>query len=765
MQHANLHLSRNSENEPEDVAPSESPEITFDAPIVAVEVFRHGALITRRATIPNSQTVLAVHGLPMGLVDSSVRVAPVHGSPLEIVDLHVGLHIKPPQADSELPEARDVKELQQQLHQLEEERARATHLANELMRLRPVLPPPPKRSDQARFASSNPTSAWLSLAQFAKESVDEQQMQVRQLNDQIEALQDQLVAAQDKLSLVSSEEQRVLEISKTLQVQIAAPAAGDTIEISYQIIGARWIPTYELRVEQDGSSAELTMNALVAQATGENWNDVQLSLSTADLERSCEFPDLGTWRIGRATSGDQRPGWRPLPSDLPSLFTDFDDAMPKLPALSAPPTLDLPGLKPAEAPSDGSATAVVERSKFYMEDEDSFDDVDAYEEDALTPTSGILESRSMTMAGAIYESRDENDEHPMMEMPAPPPSVVMPSPAPMQFAARASMEPQATRRKASSTRTRRSAPAKKFKSQRGPAQRVAPTSDLLAYSNLVVGHAADSDRGTLRSRSQKEQLPVQWRENPEALSSIAVDEFARTKEVSALERISLPAGAYAVADSAGHFAHRYPTEVPSILPADGKPHRVTVLRCQLPLELVHRVVPRLDETVYRWATLENSLLQPLLRGPMDVFWGADFLVTSRLDTTAAGATIYASLGAEPRISVARNVKYSEREEGLLSGHTIHEEDIRIDVESRMPNTVSMEIVERIPVTDDKKLEIEILANEPPSEEYSQIDRQQPLRGGRRWRLKVKPAEKAKLRLCYAMDLSSKSEIVGGGRRA
>jgi hypothetical protein len=761
MQHANLHLSRSSENEAENVSSNDGDATTFEAPIVAVEVFRHGALISRRATIPNSQTVLAIHGLPTGLLDSSVRVAPQSGSGLEVVDLHVGLHIQSPPAEADLPEARDVKELQQQLHQLEEERARATHLANELMRLRPVLPPPPKRSDQARFASSNPTSAWLSLAEFAKESVDTQQKQVRELNDQIEAMEDQLVAAQDRLSTVSSQEKRVLEISKTLKINLAAPAPGETIELSYQIIGARWIPTYELRVEQDGSSAELTMNALVAQATGENWNDVQLSLSTADLERTCEFPELGTWRIGRAPTGEQRPGWRPLPSDLPSLFNDFDGAMPKLPAPSAPPAMDLPGHKPAQPPSDGSATAVVERSKYYLEDEDSFDDVDVYEEDAVTPTSGILASNSMAVAaGAIFESEDE--EQPMVEMAATP----APSPAFVQSAPGGGMVPRPmAQSKSAARRERRSAPKKKAKSKSVPTQRVSPTTDLLAYGNLVVGHAADSDRGTLRSRSQKEQLPAQWRENPEAITSIAVDEFARTKEVSALDRLALPAGAYAVADSAGHFAHRYPTEVASVLPADGKPHRVTVFRCQLPLDLVHRVVPRVDETVYRWATLENSLLQPLLRGPMDVFWGADFLVTSRLDTTAAGATIYASLGAEPRINIARNVRYSEREEGLLSGHTIHEEDIRIDVESRMPNAVKMEIIERVPVTDDKKLEIEILANEPASEDYSQIDRQRPLRGGRRWRLKVAPAEKAKLRLHYAMDLSSKSEIVGGGRRA
>ena len=49
-----------------------------------------------------------------------------------------------------------------------------------------------------------------------------------------------------------------------------------------QVRGARWEPSYDLRVASDGEHVGLVAYGHVTQSSGEDWRDVRLSLSTAD---------------------------------------------------------------------------------------------------------------------------------------------------------------------------------------------------------------------------------------------------------------------------------------------------------------------------------------------------------------------------------------------------------------------------------------------------------------------------------------------------
>jgi hypothetical protein len=140
-------------------------------------------------------------------------------------------------------------------------------------------------------------------------------------------------------------------------------------------------------------------------------------------------------------------------------------------------------------------------------------------------------------------------------------------------------------------------------------------------------------------------------------------------------------------------------------------------------------------------------------------------VTSTLPTTAAGAAIDANLGVEPAIKAARNVHHTQREAGLLAGRTIYEEEIAIEVESHQPQPAALEVLERLPITEDRKIEIKVLEETPPAEPYEQKERGHPVRGVRRWRLTLAPASLARCLLRYQVELPAKSELVGGGRRA
>ncbi len=95
------------------------------------------------------------------------------------------------------------------------------------------------------------------------------------------------------------------------------------VSVEYMVPGAGWTPAYELHFEPRTEEVTLKGYGRVRQATGEDWSDVRLSLSTATPARGIEMPVLLTWILGEARDfvpvprPKQRPD-RPTFHDLPA---------------------------------------------------------------------------------------------------------------------------------------------------------------------------------------------------------------------------------------------------------------------------------------------------------------------------------------------------------------------------------------------------------------------------------------------------------------
>ena len=70
-------------------------------------------------------------------------------------------------------------------------------------------------------------------------------------------------------------------------VSIVVPDAGPVpLSVTYLVANASWQPSYTVRGAPESASLVLEFDAIVQQATGEDWNDVSLLLSTAQPTRS-----------------------------------------------------------------------------------------------------------------------------------------------------------------------------------------------------------------------------------------------------------------------------------------------------------------------------------------------------------------------------------------------------------------------------------------------------------------------------------------------
>jgi hypothetical protein len=86
------------------------------------------------------------------------------------------------------------------------------------------------------------------------------------------------------------------------QVFIAVECEKETmanLNFSYYLGLAGWKPSYDFRVDDVGKPLTLVFNASVYQSTGEDWNNVNIKLSTNNPTLSGIKPELSTWYLGR----------------------------------------------------------------------------------------------------------------------------------------------------------------------------------------------------------------------------------------------------------------------------------------------------------------------------------------------------------------------------------------------------------------------------------------------------------------------------------
>ncbi|MDD5019940.1 MAG: mucoidy inhibitor MuiA family protein [Candidatus Omnitrophica bacterium] len=86
------------------------------------------------------------------------------------------------------------------------------------------------------------------------------------------------------------------KMKRSIAVDVEAVKGGSlTLEVSYLARGASWYPVYEARTVFDKSQVELVGFGVVRQRTGEDWKEVDVTLSTARPTVSGQMPDLVPW--------------------------------------------------------------------------------------------------------------------------------------------------------------------------------------------------------------------------------------------------------------------------------------------------------------------------------------------------------------------------------------------------------------------------------------------------------------------------------------
>lgn len=266
--------------------------------ITAAKVFLNGAQVERsgKATVAVGSSTLVFTGLAQGLDPQSIQVTGKGAYSILSVAHRINYL-------SESPNKKEVEDLQAQIkakeHDINAENNVKTvwDLEEQLLLKNTAI------SGQQNGVSASQLQAVNDYVRERLKVIKNGQLaqseKLLRLNEEMTKMRQQLQGLQGQAARPTSE--------VVLEVEAAASTAA-TFTISYFVSNASWMPAYDLRATGTGKPIELAMKAQVFNGTGEDWDQVALSLSSGNPTLGGVMPQLYPWTLAQPYRPQDRGG-------------------------------------------------------------------------------------------------------------------------------------------------------------------------------------------------------------------------------------------------------------------------------------------------------------------------------------------------------------------------------------------------------------------------------------------------------------------------
>lgn len=253
----------------------------------AVTVYSQGAQVTRSARwdLPAGESEVILAGLSPWLDENSLQVDLPQGTEIMAMNFSVRYPEQSPQ-DREKAAALN-QALRALLDTVREKEALLTVYAQE----------------EQVLINNTDYDIWpqINAEQLAKS--------VQLFRQRLTFLKRRRIALKREIEAINRERQKKVNALQALRIQAGKPqgtlalklngkkATPAKAELSYTVADAGWTPFYDLRVSDLVSPLQIDYRAEVYQNTGEDWEEVALSLSTGNPYQEGSLPDLPAWYL------------------------------------------------------------------------------------------------------------------------------------------------------------------------------------------------------------------------------------------------------------------------------------------------------------------------------------------------------------------------------------------------------------------------------------------------------------------------------------
>ena len=269
-----------------------APAVAHAAPsdITAVTVFADRAEVTRTLTaeVPAGASEVAFTGLPMALAPDSLRVAgDSRGAAVTLGAVASEVEVSRDLTDERervLTDALEGLEDRAALLDAEQEGLEVRFAFLEALGREAAL-----RSDEAIAELRLNPEDWAAAAQVLGAQVGEVLAAQVELAVRRRALERDMDKVRAELAQLRTGQRRSYTVTVPVEAAGAAPL---TLRLTYQVGGASWRPIYDARLSTADGALVLTQYGEVTQRTGEDWDGVALTLSTARPAAGTSLPSL-----------------------------------------------------------------------------------------------------------------------------------------------------------------------------------------------------------------------------------------------------------------------------------------------------------------------------------------------------------------------------------------------------------------------------------------------------------------------------------------
>lgn len=269
-------------------------EIPAESALRAATVYSSRTMLTRRAVvdIPAGAHTVVFKNMPANLLTDSLRAEGTAAA-----DVTLGALASRVVASADLVAPKE-KELNDQMELLQDQR-RAVESEKQALAARQEFLTTLGRQAGLRtgedIAEINlKPEQWTAAAKTVYDGMAETLKAQLAQDIVLRAIDRQIQKIQTDMNQLHTGQRTTYEVTLPLEAKAATRL---TVDISYQVPDASWTPLYDARLDTKEEKLELVQYGAVHQATGEDWKNIALTLSTAQPERAAGLPDLNTMWI------------------------------------------------------------------------------------------------------------------------------------------------------------------------------------------------------------------------------------------------------------------------------------------------------------------------------------------------------------------------------------------------------------------------------------------------------------------------------------
>jgi uncharacterized protein (TIGR02231 family) len=264
---------------------SRADDLDVASSIDRVTVFLSGAEVTRTgtATIPAGEHRLIIQNLPAGIDPARLQLnignENVRLGTLQLDESHEGELV-----------SEEERRLQAELDQLLFERqeiADRIEAANTQLRLLASLADGSVGGQQTSLDIGELSAL---LQTLSASSIDAREV-IREANRELALKEQEIEQKRFELSQVATRRRT----EQVLTVAVTAESAVTTeVAVTYPVNQARWSWLYEARLDTESRSLNLERKVSVSQGSGEDWSEVEVTITTARPNQNTRTPQLGS---------------------------------------------------------------------------------------------------------------------------------------------------------------------------------------------------------------------------------------------------------------------------------------------------------------------------------------------------------------------------------------------------------------------------------------------------------------------------------------